>query len=245
MNIPKLLRQIRGLIDKAERGAIGDVETWHQQGIACIRLVYDDEAKETSFAEIRFFAFHGMLLDNGPTEAQHAQAEREGIADAVSQLEGAKTYLQMQQPDDLAEPSVDLAGLHPWFAPAAASLWDAGHPRKAVEEAARSVELQLKIKLGWESSGADLVTQGFSKEPPVEGKPRLRFTDYEEDTTSWTNAHEGAMFFGRGCFMRIRNLYQHTQEPNEAEALEALAAFSLLARWVDQAEVVVYEDSAT
>lgn len=46
------------------------------------------------------------------------------------------------------------------------------------------------------------------------------------------------MAFGRGCMMRIRNLYTHGQEPSEQEALEALAALSLLARWCDNTVVV-------
>lgn len=36
--------------------------------------------------------------------------------------------------------------------------------------------------------------------------------------------------------MRIRNLYSHG-EPDPEHALEALAALSLLARWIDDAEV--------
>ncbi len=45
------------------------------------------------------------------------------------------------------------------------------------------------------------------------------------------------MSFGRGCMMRVRNLYSHGHEPTEQEALEALAALSLLARWIDDAGV--------
>jgi len=37
--------------------------------------------------------------------------------------------------------------------------------------------------------------------------------------------------------MRVRNLYAHGHEPTEQEALEALAALSLLARWIDDADV--------
>lgn len=46
------------------------------------------------------------------------------------------------------------------------------------------------------------------------------------------------MSFGQGCMKRIRNLYVHGHEPSEDEALEALAALSLLARWIDEAAVV-------
>lgn len=46
------------------------------------------------------------------------------------------------------------------------------------------------------------------------------------------------MEFGKGCMKRIRNLYVHGHEPSDAEALEALAALSLLARWIDEASVI-------
>lgn len=58
-------------------------------------------------------------------------------------------------------------------------------------------------------------------------------------TKAWTNAHEGAMHYGRGCMMRIRNLVEHHHdELPEQEALECLASLSLLARWIDEAVVV-------
>lgn len=47
--------------------------------------------------------------------------------------------------------------------------------------------------------------------------------------------------FGQGCFKAIRNVLAHEYgtlaEPPEEEALHYLAAFSVLARWIDQATV--------
>ena len=57
----------------------------------------------------------------------------------------------------------------------------------------------------------------------------------------WKSAHDGAGAFGRGCFLRIRNLYTHHDGDVEQEDLEALAALSLLARWIDSAAVVKAE----
>lgn len=82
------------------------------------------------------------------------------------------------------------------------------------------------------------MTAAFSPKDPKSGEPRLRFTEFPAGSENWTNAHEGAMAFGRGCMMRVRNLYNHGHEPSEQEALEALAALSLLARWIDEAAVV-------
>ena len=47
------------------------------------------------------------------------------------------------------------------------------------------------------------------------------------------------MEFGAGCFEVIRNpaAHQHGLVLTEQVALEQLAAFSLLARWVDECEV--------
>lgn len=50
--------------------------------------------------------------------------------------------------------------------------------------------------------------------------------------------HEGVGAFARGCFMAIRNPGSHSDEVDdldEYKALEQLAAFSLLARWIDDA----------
>jgi Protein of unknown function (Hypoth_ymh) len=52
---------------------------------------------------------------------------------------------------------------------------------------------------------------------------------------------QGALSFGVGCFQAIRNpvghLLSHQHELTEQEALERLAALSLLARWIEQAEI--------
>jgi hypothetical protein len=47
------------------------------------------------------------------------------------------------------------------------------------------------------------------------------------------------MQFGAGCFEGIRNpaAHEHDLVLSEQLALEQLAAFSLLARWVDECEV--------
>ena len=55
---------------------------------------------------------------------------------------------------------------------------------------------------------------------------------------SGTSAPLGAMDFGRGCAEGIRNMNAHgTRELPAQEALEYLAALSVLARWVDTAQV--------
>lgn len=49
----------------------------------------------------------------------------------------------------------------------------------------------------------------------------------------------GGIRFGAGCFEGIRNISAHVDglELTDQEALEPLAAISVLARWIDECEV--------
>ncbi len=59
--------------------------------------------------------------------------------------------------------------------------------RPAVEEAARTIEVQLKAKLGIsDGTGNNLITEAFSPKEPVDGHPRLRFPGFEAGTSDWT-----------------------------------------------------------
>ena len=158
------------------------------------------------------------------------------VSTFTSILAGILTEYEARQ---IAAPDLASDELHPWIAGAVAGLWEDGYHRQAVDEATRSVEIRLKSKVGREDlAGVALVTEAFSVEPPRPGAPRLRFPSFEQGTLAWTNAHEGALHYARGCVMRIRNLYEHhDEEPDRQVALESLAALSLLARWIDEADV--------
>ena len=137
--------------------------------------------------------------------------------------------------------------LHSWVWNAAVDRWDSGHWTDAVDAAARAVEELTQQKTNLSSlSGPDLYSKAFSTEPPEPGRPRLRFSDISEKSEDgktsrmWTSAHEGAGSFGRGCAQGIRNMHAHgTSELSEQQAIEYLAALSVLARWVDSAVVEV------
>ena len=145
-------------------------------------------------------------------------------------------------------PTLAAEGLHRWVWHAAVDLWAVGAFKPAVNAAAAAVEelTQDKLKRG-DLSGAPLYTEAFKvgrvgEEP--DGR-RLRFPHLDELTEdgkrnqSWTSAHQGAMDFGRGCAEGIRNMNAHgTRELPAQEALEYLAALSVLARWVDTARVI-------
>ena len=143
-------------------------------------------------------------------------------------------------------PLLAANGLHPWVWNAAVDRWDSSHWTDAVNVAARAVEELTQQKLDQPNmAGADLYGKAFSISQPEPGKPRLRFTDMEEEagdgekSKAWISAHEGAGAFGRGCAQGIRNMHAHgTAELSEQLAIEYLASLSVLARWVDTARVV-------
>ena len=138
--------------------------------------------------------------------------------------------------------SPDLAAdqFHPWVWDAAAPLWYAGNRQEAVHAAARSVNARMQQKRGHhDKSDAGLCREFFSLDNPVPARPRLRFRGYTRTDLTWRSRQQGAMEFGAGCFEGIRNpaAHEHGLVLSEQVALEQLAAFSLLARWIDECEV--------
>ncbi|MHA7141860.1 TIGR02391 family protein [Arthrobacter sp. Sr33] len=143
-------------------------------------------------------------------------------------------------------PELSAANLHPWVWTGAKSLWHSGHYREAVEGAIRKLNAEAQNKVGRRDiSETDLFKQAFSRDAAAPGKARLRrMTD--DGSKTFESVQRGAMNFAEGVFAGIRNPLSHEahQELSEQEALEYLAALSVLARWVDKAEVERKEVSA-
>lgn len=138
-------------------------------------------------------------------------------------------------------PTLSASTMHTGVWDAAKNLWRNGHFGEAVNAAARSVNARLQDKVNRRDiSEVKLVSECFSLEPPKPGVPRLRLMSNDGSDT-YKNLHAGALAFGQGCFKAIRNVLAHEYgplaEPPEEEALHYLAAFSILARWIDQATV--------
>ena len=146
-------------------------------------------------------------------------------------------------------PKLAAYRLHPWVWNAATSLWGGGHHGPALHEAAKAVELQTQLKVGRRDlTGRKLYSTAFSKDDPSAGGARLRFAhlDRSERPDDWNSAHEGTMYLGMACAQGIRNPRAHPSDDiTEQEALEQLAALSVLARWVDACEVVKAAPSST
>lgn len=136
-------------------------------------------------------------------------------------------------------PGLRADRLHPWIWKAAESLWSSGHFADAVGTAAKKVNAELQNKVGRrDTSEGDLCAESFSMKEPTERAPRLRFPG-DRSSKSWSTRQEGAISFSRGAFMAIRNPLAHEGDLDlgEHEALELLAVFSVIARWIEECEV--------
>ena len=108
-------------------------------------------------------------------------------------------------------------------------------------QAAIRINAETQAKLGrMDVSETALLNEAFSLDAPKPEASRLRLAE-DDGGKTYQNLHRGARSFADGLYTAIRNPGMHKpQESDGGEeqlALEQLAAFSLLARWVDQAEV--------
>ncbi|MEV0942454.1 TIGR02391 family protein [Micromonospora wenchangensis] len=142
---------------------------------------------------------------------------------------------------DESGPQMAADDLHPWVWNAARPHWESGNHRAAIHAAAMNVNSRMRKKLDrYDVSEAKAVREAFSVEDPQPGRPRLRLAS-KTDPEHFKSLHGGAGNFGAGLFSAVRNPVAHLPDGEhdvpEREALECLAAFSLLARWIDRAEV--------
>lgn len=148
---------------------------------------------------------------------------------------------QQEIDENLGEnvPELSAAELHPWIWSGASSLWHSSHYREAVEGAIKKLNAETQNKLGRRDvSETDLFKQAFSLDTPKPGKPRLRRLK-DDGSDTYRSVQRGAMTLAEGVFAGIRNPLSHEadQELSQQEALEYLAALSVLARWVDGSTV--------
>lgn len=138
-------------------------------------------------------------------------------------------------------PQISARNLHPWVWSGAQSLWQSGHYRSAVEDAAKKVNAETQNKVGRRDlSETKLFQEVFSDKPAEHGKSRLRRMK-PEDSNTYRSVQRGAMALAEGIYAGIRNPFNHEdpQDIDEQVGLEYLAALSVLARWVDSADVEV------
>ena len=101
------------------------------------------------------------------------------------------------------------------------------------------INAETQNKLGVRDvSETALFQMAFSADDPTSAKPRLRLPADDGGRTA-LSVRRGVMAFAEGCYAAIRNPASHDvqDELPEHQALEELAAFSVLARWIDDAAV--------
>jgi uncharacterized protein (TIGR02391 family) len=151
----------------------------------------------------------------------------------------ADSYLIQESRNDLGETVVALRMLHPLVYTPARDHWEAGRYRSAVSDAATNVSQYTQWRLGrFDISEKDLMSQAFTDKPPEQGKPRLRCPGNTKSQTVQSQ-QQGAMLFSMGCYAALRNPAQHlTGDWNPHTAFQHLAAFSIVAHWVQDWQVV-------
>ena len=189
-------------------------------------------------------ALYPAWRDESP-EHEHFEfgASRDACSRLLARIASRQTISDMLGGLD-DSPRLAANELHHLVWRAASAQWSTGHRHEAVLAGAKAVNSMLQTKLNRRDlSDVKLVQEALSeKEPePAYNKRRLRFPTIEDDQTR-ESMRQGVMSFGVGCFQAIRNPVGHLPnehyELSEQEALERLAALSLLARWIDQAAVV-------
>ena len=164
------------------------------------------------------------------------QPARKAALTALGLLTVGAEAKKRMQPD---APELAADRFHPWVWEAARPMWNAGSWQTAVLHAAQSVNVRLQQKLDrHNSSEVQLCQEAFSSDDPERGKARLRFPG-KRDTDTGKSLQVGALSFSVGCFKALRNPVAHNHEHplQMQEALEQLAALSVLARWIDSCEV--------
>lgn len=179
--------------------------------------------------------------DNIGRQSFEFAAEHDAAQKLIARLE-SEDEVSRRLGDAGGGPSLSASALHPAIWRAAEAQWSLGNYADAVDSVARFVNSLVQSKLGRKDlSDTKLVQEGFSDKDPEPGKPRFRYPNVGGEETQ-ASMRRGVMHFGLGCFGAIRNPLAHLPDDevdmSEQEALERLAAFSLFARWLDEAEVL-------
>ncbi|MDV3136743.1 TIGR02391 family protein [Mycobacterium sp. 29Ha] len=164
--------------------------------------------------------------------------EPANIIDACNQMIGSLEELADRAEAELP-PTVDVAEMHPAVWGQAARLWRDEHYRQAVQAAADGVVQLVKSRTGGpELDDTARWNQAFSKDDPEPGRPRLRWPGDQTDRTV-VSMNDGLRRFAPGAQMTIRNPAAHGPgEMTQQEAVERLSVLSLLARWVDECDLI-------
>lgn len=229
MNVEWALRELRQFVEMATLVEVDLAERLRGDPDAIIASVHIVE-------QILDRALPAWRLSIPEDRWHNWQQQREAAQRAIVQLE-RDTELREKLGDNA--PWMDAGQMHPWAWEGARSLWQSGHFREAVRAASAKVNAEAQNKLGRRDVAETALFQSaYSKDDPKPGEPRLRLPDDDGGRTA-LGVRRGVMALAEGCYAALRNPAAHDvlDELPEVEALEQLAAFSLLARFVDRSEV--------
>jgi hypothetical protein len=136
-------------------------------------------------------------------------------------------------------PAFAPAQLHPTIWAAAATHWTTHQYRVAVREAAEALTVHWKTKVG-RNDVDDTVfwQQTLSVGEPTPAAPKLAWPGDPIDKTV-KSMRGGLNQLATGLNLTIRNVTTHTRaELSEQEGMERLAAYSYLARLLDECELL-------
>lgn len=186
------------------------------------------EGSSVSFDPI--MSWHRILKSNPPFTPGDIYTACDQI---FGRLETMARQLQIEH-------TAGIEQLHELIWESAKSLWVTEHRRSAVSTAAEALVNHVRTLIGRRDiGGTELWQEAFSvKQPNDTTKVRLRWPGNPTDETV-RSMNDGLRRFAPGVQLTIRNLTTHgDEEITEQEGLERLATLSLLARWVDQCELV-------
>lgn len=191
-------------------------------------------AEVTSLAQYFHFMEKRERVQVGSYNDAHRA--RDLVVHALGEIDA-----QMALSTNLASdrPVLNVDQFHPWVWRSAQALWIAKHFWTAVEAAAKAINAHTQNKVGrTDVADNDLMNQVFSKNPRV-GQKYLRLPGNSSDQTIQSR-NRALRPYAEGCLAGIRNPAAHEHGPDwdEQTAIERLAALSVLARWIDECEVL-------
>jgi uncharacterized protein (TIGR02391 family) len=135
-------------------------------------------------------------------------------------------------------PALVASSLHEWIWGAAAQFWDAGQCEAAVEYGAKSLNAHIQKKSGMSTADRELASEVFSAK--LSTKNVRLWLPGRRDADTWRSRQDGLHLLAMSAFAGIRNVVAHSVAAgwSQQEALEYLAVLSVVARWVDETEVV-------
>ncbi|MEU6680997.1 TIGR02391 family protein [Streptomyces sp. NPDC046925] len=154
------------------------------------------------------------------------------VLDSAEQILGRLEALTDKAEAELP-PTTGVEAMHPTIWGAARKLWLDGHFRHAVQSAAETLTSQVKARTGLANMDATNVYEKvFSAKSPLLTWPG----DPSDRTVS--SMQSGLSKYAPGLNMTVRNTATHvaSDEMTAQQALERLAALSLLAHWIDECE---------